>query len=118
MLGSNQRECMMVRLLVGVVLFAALVFVSSGQEVKLTNAEVPPSISSVAMKKFPQANFSNWSKEAEDGKTTFQVSVADGVGKRDAVFSPDGALISTETSMQASALPAVVKTAVQAKCPR
>ncbi len=107
----------MVRFSTGVVLFAALVVVSSGQEAKLTNAEVPPAVSSAATEKFPQAKFSNWSKETEDGKTTFEVSVADGAGKRDAVFSPEGALVSTETSMKVSALPPAVKSAIQARYP-
>ncbi len=107
----------MVRFSSGVVLFAALAVASSAPEAKLTKTEVPPAVSSAAQQRFPQAKLSAWSKETEDGKTTFEVSVADGAGKRNAVFAPDGALVALEAPLPVSILPAPVKSAIQAKYP-
>ena len=43
---------------------------------------------------------SGWSKELEDGKTTYEVSVIEGSSKRDVVFAEDGSLVAIEESIQ------------------
>ena len=107
----------MVRFSSGVLFLATLMQVSPAQEAKLASAQVPSVVSSAATQRFPQAKLGSWSKETEDGKTTFEVSIVDGTGKRDAVFAPDGALVCIETSMRISAIPASVKKAILVKYP-
>jgi hypothetical protein len=102
---------------VGAVLLCCTATLILGQEKKLKPAEVPPAISAAATKRFPNAQVSNWSREAEDGKTTYEASVSDASGKRDAVFSEDGSLVAIEESVAVSDLPAQVKDAVLAKYP-
>ena len=109
---------MIVRFLSTVLLSGALAALGSAQEAKLTPAQVPAPVTSAANQRFPRAQLSHWSKETEDGKTTFEVSVSDNKGKRDAVFSPDGTLVSTETPLQVSALPGEVKNTIEAKYPK
>ncbi len=98
-------------------LLATRTLIGSAQEAKLTPAQIPEAVSSAATQRFPDAKLSHWSKETDDGKTTFEVSVADGKGKRDAVFSPDGVLVSVETSIEVNSIPASVKSTIQEKYP-
>src|SRR5581483_1246019 len=88
-----------------------------GQEQKLTVREVPVLVTASATKRFPKARVSGWSKESEDGKTTYEASVSDADGKRDAVFSEDGTLLAIEQSIALSDLPERVKDAVRTKYP-
>ena len=74
-------------------------------------------MSSGATRSFPNARVSGWSKETEAGKTTYEASVSDGDGKRDAVFSASGALLTVEQGISLSELPVTVKNAVIAKYP-
>lgn len=88
-----------------------------GQERKLMPADVPIVVSASATKRFPGARITGWSKEAEGGKTTYEAAVSDPAGKRDAVFSEDGALVAVEQSISIADLPSRVRDSVAAKYP-
>ena len=87
------------------------------QDRKLRPAEVPSLVSASAAKQFPRARISGWSKETEGGKTTYEAAVSDHDGKRDAVFSEDGALVAVEQDISIADLPSRVRDAVTVKYP-
>ena len=107
----------MLRSLLCGLLLTSLPMLFEGQEQKLSPAAVPAPVSAAATKRFPKARVSGWSKETEDGKTTYEASVSDSTGKRDAVFGEDGALLAIEQGIALSDLPVEVKNAVTAKYP-
>jgi hypothetical protein len=89
----------------------------TAQEKRLKPSEVPTGVTAAATKRFPTAQISSWSKETEDGKTTFEASIKDAAGKRDAVFLEDGAFVATEEKISISELPPVVKKAIMDRYP-
>jgi hypothetical protein len=87
------------------------------KEAKLKPADVPAAVSQAIAKQYPKAKVSGWSKELEDGKTTYEASVIEGSSKRDVVFAEDGSLLAIEEAIQVSDLPAAVKSAIRNKYP-
>jgi hypothetical protein len=79
---------------------------------------MPAVVRQAVTKQYPNAKVSGRSKELEDGKTTYEVSVIEGSSKRDVVFAEDGSLVVIEQSIQVSDLPAAVKSAIRNKYPR
>jgi hypothetical protein len=96
---------------VGILLSPVAILVKA-QEKKLSRTEVPVAVTAGATKSFPKARVSNWSKETESSRTTYEASVQDADGKRDAVFSEDGALLAVEQIIPIADLPPQVKDAV------
>jgi hypothetical protein len=96
---------------------AALAPGREDKEVKLKSADVPAAVSQAVIKQYPKAKVSGWSKELEDGKTTYEASVTEGPSKRDVVFAEDGSLVAIEEAIQVSDLPAAVKSAIQSRYP-
>jgi Putative beta-lactamase-inhibitor-like, PepSY-like len=99
------------------VLLSAVAILGKPQEKKVSGTEVPAAVTTGATRSFPKAQISNWSKETENGKTTYEASLQDANGKRDAVFSEDGALLAVEQSIPVSALPPGVKDAISKNYP-
>ena len=91
--------------------------VLSAQEKKLKPADVPTAVSAALSKKYPAARVTSWTKEVEDGKTTYEASVTDHAAKRDVVFDEGGSLQAVEQAIPISELPVEVKTAVAGKYP-
>ncbi len=89
---------------------------AAGQEQKLRPAEVPAAVTEAAAKRYPKAQIAGWSKEVEDGKTTYEASIADR-SKRDVVFAEDGSLVAVEEAIRISSLPAEVKRTLETKYP-
>lgn len=97
--------------------FCATAALVNAQETKLKLSDVPPAVVAAASNRFQNAQISNWSKETEDGKTTFEAVVKDAAGKRDAVFLENGAFVATEEKILIAAIPPAVKTAIMNKYP-
>ena len=89
----------------------------SAQETKLKSADVPRAVSAALANKYPGARVSAWTKEVENGKTTYEASITDHEAKRDVVFNTGGSLEAVEQSIPLSELPGKVKTAVKDKYP-
>lgn len=87
------------------------------KEAKLKPADVPAAVSQAIAKQYRNAKVSGWSKELEDGKTTYEASVIEGSSNRDVVFAEDGSLVAIEEAIQVSDLPAAVKSAIRNKYP-
>ena len=97
---------------------SGLLLAGQDQEQKLKTSEVPAAVTAAASKQYPKAKISHWSKEMEDGKTTYEASVVEGSSKRDVVLAEDGTLVAVEETIAASALPGPVTSAVQEKYPQ
>ena len=96
---------------------AGLVLGSEDKETKLKPGEVPAAVVTAASKQYPGARMSNWKKETEDGKKTYEASMVDGSSKRDVVFAENGALLAIEEIIPVSDLPAAVKKAILGEFP-
>jgi uncharacterized membrane protein YkoI len=88
-----------------------------GQEKELKGADVPVAVTRTLSREFPKAVVSKWSKEIENGKTTYEAGISEGSRRRDAVFSEQGSLIATEQDMDVANLPDKIKNAIQTKYP-
>ena len=97
---------------------SGLLLAGQDQEQKLKPSEVPAAVTAAASKQYPKAKISHWSKELEDGKTTYEASVVEGSSKRDVVLAEDGTLVAVEETIAVSALPGPVTSAVQEKYPQ
>jgi hypothetical protein len=100
-----------------VLCFAGLVLGGEDKETKLKSGEVPAAVVAAASKQYPGAQMSNWTKETEDGQTTYEASMVDGSSKRDIVFAENGALLAIEDVIPVSDLPAAVKKAILGEFP-
>ncbi len=96
---------------------ACAAVVLSAQEQKLKPVDVPSVVSAALAKKYPNAHVSGWTKEVEDGRTTYEASVTDRAARRDVVFNEAGVLQAVEQAIPMSELPAKVKRAVEDKYP-
>ena len=96
----------------------SLLLAAQDQEQKLKSTQVPAAVTAAASKQYPNAKISHWSKETEDGKTTYEASVVEGSSKRDVVLAEDGTLVAVEEAVAVSALPGPVTSTVQEKYPK
>ena len=99
------------------VLFCTALTVLTGQEKKLKPAEVPATIRTAVSKRFPNTKVSNWSKETEDGKTTYEATISGASGKRDVVYAEDASFVALEEKISVSDVPTAVKEAIAGKYP-
>jgi hypothetical protein len=105
---------LLISTLVGVV---ALVGKSWADEEKVALDKLPPAVSAAAKKRFPKAEFTEASKEVEDGKTMYEISLKDGGHKIDATFTADGKLTTIEKQIASKDLPKAVVAALSSKYP-
>ena len=78
---------------------------------------LPKKVHEALHAKFPKVELGTQSKETEDGKTVYDVEFTQEGTKFEADFFEDGTILNWEQEMAASALPAAVKTALEAKYP-
>lgn len=102
----------------GIVLTFCLALVAPAQEQKVKAADVPPAVTAAAVKAYPRAKISGWSKETEDGKLTYEASMTEGAVKRDVQFAEDGALLATEEVISMAEVPTAVQEALKANYPK
>jgi uncharacterized membrane protein YkoI len=87
------------------------------QEVEIKLDQVPKTVMDSAKAKFPGAKIREASKETEDGKTVFELSMTHEDRKMDVTFQEDGTLVLVETEVSEKDLPAGVIGAVMGKYP-
>jgi uncharacterized membrane protein YkoI len=85
------------------------------EEIKLD--QVPKAVIDSAKAKFPGATHRGAAKEAEDGKTVYEISMTHEGHTMDVTFEPDGTLVLVETEVPEAELPAAVSKAVKDKYP-
>src|SRR5262245_54956287 len=95
---------------------AGLLALGSGaraQEEKIKLDQVPKDVMDSATAKFPGAKMREASKETEDGKTVFELSMTHEESKMDVTFEEDGTLVLVETEVAEKDLPSAVVQAAQ-----
>jgi uncharacterized membrane protein YkoI len=91
--------------------------VARADEEKVPLDKVPAAVSAAVKKRFPKAEVLQASKEVEDGKTMYEVTVKDAGRKMDVSLTADGKLASIEKEITAKELPRKVAAALAAKYP-
>jgi hypothetical protein len=106
-------------------LMAATVLVSfvagvrgDDNEEKVSLDQLPKAVAASVKKRFPGAKLTGASKEVEDGKTQYEVSLEDKGQKIDVILSPEGQIQNIEKTIVAKDLPRVVADALEAKYPK
>jgi hypothetical protein len=87
-------------------------------EVKVPLNAVPKGVLQTVQKRFPKAELIEASKETEDGKTVYEVSLKNAGQKIDATLSATGTLLTLEKQIAAKSLPKAVTAALSAKYPK
>lgn len=84
-------------------------------EEKIPFDQVPAAVVKAVKEKFPKAEVVESSKEVEDGKTTYELSLKDAGRAIDVSAKPDGSIVEIEKEIDPKDLPAAVSAAVKAK---
>jgi uncharacterized membrane protein YkoI len=97
----------------------ALVVAGPGraQEEKVPLDKVPKAVSETIKKRFPKAEVTSASKEAEDGKTVYEVQLTDAGHKCDVTVTPEGQLVSIERTIAEKDLPKTTAATLKEKWP-
>ncbi len=80
--------------------------------------KLPAAVEAAFKKAYPAATIKNVSSETEDGKLQYEIESVDGKTNRDVVYLANGTLLVAEEQIEASAVPAVVLTALKARYPK
>ncbi len=99
------------------VLAGLLVGVWADEE-KVALEKLPRAVTDAVKKRFPRAALVKASRETEDGKTAFEVTVKEGDGKIDVTLDSDGIITLLEKEIAAADLPKPVKDALDKKYPK
>jgi len=84
-------------------------------EEKVPLDKLPKAVSEAVKKRFPKAELVEASKETEDGKTQYEVSVKEAGKKIDVTLTADGKIVTMEKQIAEKDLPKKVADAVKAK---
>ena len=87
-------------------------------EEKVALDKVPKAVMDAAKKRFPDAKFTDASKEDENGKTTYELTFKDGGKNVDVTLTPEGVLTLIEKEVDAKDVPKAVSDGIDAKYPK
>jgi hypothetical protein len=87
-------------------------------EEKVPLDKLPKAVVDAVKEKFPKAEMVSASKEKEDGKTLFEVSLKDGKHKIDVTVTPEGKIDTVEKTIEVGDLPKAVAEAFESRYPR
>lgn len=93
--------------------FAAFASLAAAEEKELTTKQVPQAVQEAFQKAHPAAKHVEYSEEAREGKTAYEIEFKDQGKELEAVYSADGALIETGEEIKISELPEAVVKAVK-----
>jgi uncharacterized membrane protein YkoI len=88
------------------------------QEEKVSLDQVPKAVMDAGKARFAGAEIKGASKEEEDGKTFYELTLDHNAQKTDVLARADGTIVEIERQIDPGALPAPVAAGVQAKYPR
>jgi hypothetical protein len=83
-------------------------------ERKVKESDVPKAALDAVKKKYPTAKLTGFSKEEDDGKTHYEVTLEEGARRLDVDLSPEGKILVEEETIAQDALPAEVRKALAA----
>jgi hypothetical protein len=96
----------------------ALVSVSRADEQKVELKDLPKAVADAVKGKFPGAELVSASKETEDGKTLYEVSLKQAGQNIDIGLTPEGTFTEIEKEIASTTLPQAVKAALDARYPK
>lgn len=91
--------------------------VARSDEKKVSLEDLPKVVSDAVKAKFPDAEVTGASKETEDGKTEFEISIKNKDQKIDVTLTTDGTITGLEKEIKADQLPAPVTDTLKDKYP-
>jgi hypothetical protein len=97
---------------------AVIAIAARADEEKVPLDKLPAPVTAAVKKRFPKAELVGASKESEDGKTHYEVTVKDGGKKIDVTLTPEGVITLLEKEIGVEALPKPVAEAMKAKYPK
>ncbi len=98
--------------------FVGLGLVALADEEKVPLDKLPPAVVAAVKKRFPKAEMKEASKETENGKTVFEVTVQDGKHKTDVSLTEGGEITTIEKGIESKDLPKPVADALEGKYPK
>ena len=96
----------------------ALAVCAYADEEKVPLDKLPKPVLEAVKKRFPKAEMVEASKEVEDGKTSYEVTIKDGTTKYDVTTTPEGTITGLEKEIPIRDLPEVVAKAIAKKHPK
>lgn len=78
-------------------------------EKPIKQADVPKPVLAALQAKYPNAKLTHFAKEVEDGKTLYEVVLKLGTTHSEVSVSPEGNIVSEETTITVKDLPAAVR---------
>lgn len=89
--------------------------ISSAQEKKIKRSDLPPAVEKTAAEVIKGATVKGFSKETENGKTTYEVEMVVNGHTKDVEVDANGAILEVEEEVALDSLPANVKAGLSAK---
>lgn len=87
-------------------------------EEKVPIDRVPKAVLDAVKAKFPAAELKGAAKEAEDGKTVYEITLKNRGQNIDVALRPDGTILEIEKQIDPKTLPKTVAAALEAKYPK
>jgi hypothetical protein len=86
-----------------------------GAETKIQASDLPPAVQKAIRDATRGATIKGYAREVEGGKTMFEVETTVNGHSRDLLFDASGALVEIEEATRLDAVPAAVRTALEAR---
>jgi hypothetical protein len=96
---------------------ASAVAIAQGEQ-KIKAKNLPAAVTAAFHKSYPNATIKGASKEAENGKTIYEVESVDGKINRDLLYNEDGTCVEIEETVAMKALPSEVADALKKNFPK
>ena len=87
-------------------------------ERQIERKEVPAAVLAAFAGAYPKADIKGYSTEEENGQTVYEIESVEGLVTRDVTYTADGAVVSLEETLDTSALPRKVKSALKKTFPK
>jgi len=87
-------------------------------ERQIERKDVPAAVLAAFAGAFPKAEIKGYSTEEENGQTVYEIESVEGLVTRDVTYTADGAVVSLEETLDTSALPRGVKSALKKTFPK
>ena len=91
----------------------ALSGVAFAEEKQIAETEVPRPVIEKVKKKYPTAKMTGFEVETENGKSAYEVKLADGAKQLEVVCSADGKILAEEEKIAMDAVPQKVRDALK-----
>jgi len=87
-------------------------------ERQIERKDVPAAVLAAFAGAYPKAEIKGYSTEEENGQTVYEIESVEGLVTRDVTYATNGTVVSLEETLDTSALPRKVKSALNKKFPK